>query len=191
MAVSLGKIEPFDPNNGEEWTHYIERLEYYFLANGIQGADKKRAVLISVMGPQAYKLLRSLIAPSMPKEKTFPQLFEVLQGHYNPRPSEIMQRFHFNSRVRKAGESVATYLAELRALAQHCNFEATLETMLRDRLVVGVNDVVLQRRLLAEPRLTLKKSHGNSDGSRNSCERCQGYSRSKWESTGSKPNHRC
>ena len=29
--------------------------------------------------------------------------------------------------------------------------------MLRDRLVVGVNDVVLQRRLLAEPRLTLKK----------------------------------
>ena len=158
MAVSVGKIESFDPSNEEGWTHYIERLEYYFLANRIQGADKKRAVLISVMGPQAYKLLRSLIAPAMPNEKTFQQLVDILQGHYNPRPLEIMQRFYFNSRVRQAGESVATYLASLRALAQHCKFEGTLEAMLRDRLVVGVDDIVLQRRLLAEPRLTLKKA---------------------------------
>ena len=41
MASSVGKIEPFDPSNGEEWTYYTEHLEYYFLANGIQAADKK------------------------------------------------------------------------------------------------------------------------------------------------------
>lgn len=158
MATSIGKIEPFDPRNGEDWTHYVERLEYYFLANGIQAAEKKRAVLISVMGPQAYKLLRTLISPSMPNDKSFSQLVDVLKNHYDPKPSEIIQRFHFNSRVRKHGESVATYLAELRALAQHCNFEASLEDMLRDRLVVGINDPALQQRLLAEPRLNLKKA---------------------------------
>ena len=119
MATSIGKIEPFDPRNGEEWTHYVERLEYYFFANGIQAAEKKRAVLISVMGSQAYKLLRTLISPSLPNEKSFSQLVEVLKNHYNPKPSEIIQRFHFNSRVRKPGEPISTYLAELRALAQH------------------------------------------------------------------------
>ena len=71
MTTAVGKIEPFDPSNGEDWTHYVERLEYYFLANGIQAADKKRAVLISVMGPQAYKLLRNLISPSIPNENHF------------------------------------------------------------------------------------------------------------------------
>ena len=30
--------------------------------------------------------------------------------------------------------------------------------MLRDRLVVGINDAALQRRLLSEPRLNLKKA---------------------------------
>ena len=41
-------------------------------------------------------------------------------------------------------------------MAEHCNFQATLDDMLRDRLVCGVTDGCLQRRLLAEPELTLK-----------------------------------
>ena len=90
MATSIGKIEPFDPHNGEEWTHYIKRLEYYFFANGIQASEKKRAVLISIMGSQAYKLLRTLISPSMSNDKSFAQLVEVVKNHYNPKPSEII-----------------------------------------------------------------------------------------------------
>ena len=158
MATSVGKIDPFNPTNGEVWTHYVKRLEYYFLANGITAADKKRAILISVMGSDAYRLLRSLISPSKPSKKSFAQIMEVLKDHYNPQPSEIMQRFHFHSRAQKSGEKVATYLAELRGIAEHCNFGASLDDMLRDRLVVGINDAALQRRLLSEPRLNLKKA---------------------------------
>ena len=69
-----------------------------------------------------------------------------------------MQRFHFNSRMRKSGEKVATYLAELHCIAEHCNFGASLDDMLRDRLVVVINDAALQRRLLSESRLNLKKA---------------------------------
>jgi len=94
----------------------------------------------------------------MPNDKTFAQLIEVLKNHYNPKPLEIIQRFYFNSRVRKPGKSIATYLAELQALAEHCHFEASLEDMLRDRLVVGINDPILQQRLLSEPQLSLKKA---------------------------------
>ena len=110
MATSVGKIDPFNPTNGEVWTDYVERLEYYFLANGITVADKKRAVLISIMGSDAYRLLRSLISPSKPSEKSFAQIVEVLKDHYNPQPSEIMQRFHFHSRVRKSGEKSGNLL---------------------------------------------------------------------------------
>ena len=41
MATSVGKIDPFNPTNGEAWAHYVEHLEYYFLTNGITAADKK------------------------------------------------------------------------------------------------------------------------------------------------------
>ena len=41
---------------------------------------------------------------------------------------------------------------------QLCEFGDSLEDMLRDRLVRGVNDELLQRRLFAEPQLTFKKA---------------------------------
>ena len=42
-----------------------------------------------------------------PSSKTFEQLVAKLTEHYNPEPQEVMQRFRFNSRSRKPGESVA------------------------------------------------------------------------------------
>ena len=74
MATSIQKIEPFDPHNGEKWTHYIKQLEYYFFANGIQASEKKQAILISVMVLQAYKLLRTLIYLVCPTISRLPNL---------------------------------------------------------------------------------------------------------------------
>ena len=81
-----------------------------------------------------------------------------MKQHHSPIPSEIVQRYKFHTRSRKTGESVATFVAELRALAEFCNFGTTLEDMLRDRLVCGINDEHTQRRLLSEPTLTFKKA---------------------------------
>ena len=51
---------------------------------------------------------------------------------------------------------MATYVAELRAIAEFCSFRAALEVMLRDRIVCGTNDSAIQRCLLAE--LTFKQA---------------------------------
>lgn len=53
---------------------------------------------------------------------------------------------------------MATYVSKLRELAEFCEFEATLENMLRDRLVCGINNDAIQRRLLSEAELTFKKA---------------------------------
>ena len=108
----------------------LERLEQFLQANDIVGeakANKTRSVFLAVIGPGPYKLLRSLLAPEKPAEKTFDELVSVLTKHYSPPPSEIVQRFRFHTRVRKSGESVATFVAELRGLSEFCNFDNSLE----------------------------------------------------------------
>ena len=50
------------------------------------------------------------------------------------------------------------FLAELRQVTEYCEFGATLDEMLRDRLVCGVEDIRIRRRLLAEPKLTLQRA---------------------------------
>ena len=157
MTATLGKIEEFDGGR-EEWPQYVERMGHFFTANAITDADKKRAVFLSVVGPATYKLLRSLVSPKKPGEKSYDELVQVLTAHYNPTPSETVQRFKFHSRFRKQGESVATFVAELRSLAEFCNFKNTLEDMLRDRIVCGINNGAIQKRLLAESTLTYQKA---------------------------------
>jgi len=53
---------------------------------------------------------------------------------------------------------VAKYIAELQALSQYCNFKDTLELMLGDRIVCGINDAQIQKRLLAEKSLMYSKA---------------------------------
>ena len=126
--ATIGRIEEFREDK-EEWSQYTERLEHFFAANGITDDDKKRSVFLTVIGARAYKKLRSLIAPVKPGESDFATMSKAMKDHYAPAPSEIVQRFRFNSRFRRTGESVSTYIAELRALAEFCNFGDTLKAV--------------------------------------------------------------
>ncbi|XP_021378372.1 uncharacterized protein K02A2.6-like [Mizuhopecten yessoensis] len=164
MTSTFGKIDAFDDSQGETWEHYTERLGQYFVANGIGNEEpgdkeKRRAILLSVCRAKVYTLMSDLSAPTKPSEKTYEDLVVLVKEHSAPKPSEIEQRYKFHNRFRKTGESVSQYIAALRNLSEHCNFGGTLETMIRDRLVCGINEDRIQRRLLSEGELTFTKSY--------------------------------
>ena len=79
-------------------------------------------------------------------------------------PSEIVQRYRFNTRYRQQAETIATFVSELRSIAEFCNYGESLNDMLRDRLVCGINDSAIQRRLLAEDKLSFTKAMEISQG---------------------------
>ena len=148
MATS-GKIGEYCTSS-EEWPQYIERLEFFLIANKVTDNDLKRATLLSVIGPRTFKFLRNLITPDKPGEKSYEDLVKVLTDHFSPKQSEIVQRSKFYSWSRKPGENVSSYIAELRALADHYNFGGTLDAMIHNRLVCGINEDSIQKRLLME-----------------------------------------
>ena len=155
-TVVHGQLSEYQESEG--WDSYSERLDFYFAANDIKDADKKKAVFLSACGANTYKLLRNLVTPNKPNDKTFDELIEVLRKHYSPKPNIIVCRFRFNTSVRNKGESVASYVARLQQLSEHCTFGTELNDMLRDRLVCGINHVPIQKRLFAESNLTFKKA---------------------------------
>ncbi len=82
----------------------------------------------------------------------------TLNTHYEPKPLVIAERFYFHQRNQGASESVVEYVAELRRLATHCEFGTFLSDALRDRLVCGLRSAGIQKRLLSEADITLKKA---------------------------------
>ena len=158
MAVfTFGAIGEFD-SSVDDWNSYTERLEQYLMANEVGSPEKKRAVLLSSVGASTYKLIRNLTSPHPPGSRTYKEIIDLVRDHFNPKPSVIVQRLKFHTRTRLPGESVAAFMAQLRQLSEFCEFGDKLNEMLRDRLVCGINDSRIQRRLLSEPELTPKKA---------------------------------
>ena len=109
--ATLGHIRKFKPTE-ENISSYLERVVLFFTANGIKD-EKKVAVLLSVIGPKIYALLRDLLAPDKPQDKSVADLFGTLKKHYEPKPVIIAERFRFHRRDQASEESIAEYLAEL------------------------------------------------------------------------------
>ena len=160
----IGRIEPYDGSSDLE--AYLERLEMYLVANdvaavGIAGADevvqlaaekKKVATLLTLVGPETYLLLKSLVSPQRPVDLSFDEITARLKSHLTPRRLIVAERFKFHQRTQKDGEAIATFAAELRRLASTCNFGEFLSEALRDQLVCGIRSSSTQRKLLSEER---------------------------------------
>ena len=68
--ATYGKIGEFKESE-ETWIQYVQRLEQYFLANEVEDARKRRAILLSVCWSKTYALARDLLQPAKPTETTF------------------------------------------------------------------------------------------------------------------------
>ena len=155
--MAHGKLSTFDQHS-ESWTSYSERLGYYFTANDITDETKKKSILLSCSGAAVYDLLKNLLQPTCPNDKSYDELVKVLSDYFNPKPSTIVQRYKFNTHVRESGESVASYVAALKSLAEYCDYGPKLDEMVRDRIVCGINNSRIQSRLLQERNRTYQNA---------------------------------
>ena len=62
---SFGKIGEYCADT-EEWTQYVERLEFFLIANKVTEEKMKQAILLLVIGPRTFKLLRNILTPEKP-----------------------------------------------------------------------------------------------------------------------------
>ena len=159
MVASLiyRQLHEFDAES-EIVTAYLERAEFYFDTNDA-AEENKVPVLLSNIGTKTYGLVRSLVAPKAPKEKTFAEIKTLLKSHFEPTPSVIAERYQFHRREQAPGESIASYVAELRQLTVHCKSEDTtdfLEVSLRDRFVCGLRSESIRKRLFQEKTFSQK-----------------------------------
>ena len=123
----------------------------------MEDSSKKRGILLAACGSKTFQLIRSLREED-PTSKPYDNVVQLITHYYDPKLSVIVQRYKFNSRARETDESISTYVAALRKLAEHCNYKNTLSEMLRDCLVFGINHPAIEKTLLAEKDLTLDKA---------------------------------
>lgn len=138
----------------ESWSTYHDRFELFCQVRNVD-SNKKVAFLLTEIGREVYGIVENLVSPEKPKNKTYKQLCQVLQQHFDPRKIVIAERFRFHKRLQQENESVVEFVAELRKLARFCEFGDFLEEALRDQLVCGLRNEQQQATLLAKHDLKL------------------------------------
>ena len=103
-------------------------------------------------------MMHSLVLPASLDSLSYDYLVNKVTNHKEPTPSVIVQRFQFNTRNQRPSVLILEYIAVLRKEAEHCNYGKSLSEMLRNRLVCGITNNAVQKRLLAEKDLTLEKA---------------------------------
>ena len=69
--------------------------------------------------------------------------------------SKIYERYKFNNRLHE--QSVDAYVMALKALAETFDFGTLKDDIILDRIICGVRDNCVQKKLLQESGLTLSK----------------------------------
>ena len=87
------------------------------------------------------------------------EIIENFQNYAIGCVNETYERFRFNQRIQKEDEYFETWLSELRRSLKSCNFCTTCsDSLLRDRIVIGVHDKDTQKEMLKTQNLTLQKA---------------------------------
>ena len=97
-----------------------------------------------------YGVLRNLLAPERPKDKSFVEVKELLISHYSPKPILVAERVKFHCRHQHESKTVAQFpqfVVELKRLALKCEFGTFLEEALRDRLLCKLKSLKIQREI--------------------------------------------
>jgi hypothetical protein len=155
FEVMSHSMERFVP--GEDFEDYVDVFEQYCVAKGV-AEDKKVAELLSAIGVDTFRILKSLTFPTKPKDKPLEDIVTVLTDHFRPSANPVAERYKFNKRIQQQGESASSYVLELKMLSQTCNYGSHLQDALRDRFISGLRDDKLQKQLINTEGLTFEQA---------------------------------
>ncbi|XP_063545209.1 uncharacterized protein LOC134753293 [Cydia strobilella] len=156
MTNFVGNIGVFD-HKVQEWDVFYGRLSQFIKLNKIPD-DNKSAVLLTHLSDESYRLARNLVHPTKLEDKSFADLVQVLSGHFTPKGSTFADRAKFFEATKSGSESSQDWAARLRGLAVNCEFGTELDTLLRDRFVLGFNMGPERDRLFESDSKTLTLS---------------------------------
>ena len=160
----------FEGNVAENWRTFEQGFRIYAKAAlKKRDPDEVAYTLLNLAGKEAIERAKTFVyAPlkhvegreDIPAEsaENVEDLMKKFKEMCNPQGNVIVERHKFNTRDQKQNEPIETYIADLRSLADNCEYGDLRDELIRDRLVCGVQSDAVRKQMLKESDLTLKRA---------------------------------
>lgn len=164
--IPVNQLEPLQVNVSDiaaKWKKWKRDFSNY--ADALAGEDltdqRKVGLLKHVIGDEGNDIFDSFTFlkedGSVDTKPTYATVIAKFDAHFVPKTNITFERYKFFTCVQLEGEAADSYLAKLRQLAKSCEFQDLEGNLIRDVMVVGLNNVALREKLLQVERLTLDR----------------------------------
>ncbi|KAK9739756.1 hypothetical protein QE152_g8714 [Popillia japonica] len=158
----LPSIPPLDMrsdigNIGERWAKWIQRLENYLVATNIVDENRKTAILLHLIGEDAYDTYMSL--PEIPEsDPSLTSPFEIakqkLKAYFEPKVNIDFETFRFWDAKQMSDETIDQYYTRLLKLSESCKF-TNADNEIKGQIILNTCNKELRKYGLTEqPDLT-------------------------------------
>ncbi|KAL9988400.1 hypothetical protein ACROYT_G002838 [Oculina patagonica] len=103
-----------------------------------QTEEYKVALFLHCIGSKALKTFNGFSFDDESDRKKLNKVIEKFEEYTVGRINETFERYRFNSRNQEPSEGIAAYVSALRNLTRTCNSGSLHESLVRDRIVFGV-----------------------------------------------------
>lgn len=88
------------------------------------------------------------------QQASYDAVTKAFDDFCKPKTNPVYERFVFSQRMQKEGETFDSFHVDIKRLVKNCEFGDRMDEMLRDRIVIGVLNKQLQKKLLSIAGLT-------------------------------------
>ena len=141
------------------WKLWKQVWQNYAIVADIQSESRSpefiKALFITTMGIEGLQLYNACDPEDI---DTIDEIIKNPDEHILGQTNETFERYKFNARGQMCEEAIDAYVAALKILQKTCNFcDCLKDSLLRDRIVFGVRDNGVRKRLLRERSLDLSR----------------------------------
>lgn len=145
----------------DNWKLFKQRWNNYQILTALdqQTREYQVALFLHTIGDDGLKIYNGLQFAQPEEERTVDHIIAAFDSFAIGEINETYERFVFNSRVQNESESFDVFLTAIRQLVTSCNYcDNCVDSIVRDRIILGVSDSNTQTALLRERNLTLTKT---------------------------------
>ena len=171
MPRPMPRIDPptellLDNNKEANFRAFKAKWRSYYVLSRLGGeeVEYQRELLKYTAGTEACRIIDSSARYAAAEEanRNCDLILEILEQYCIGERNTIHERYKFHTRTQLPGESFDAFYTELRTLTGGCLFnyraaqgaaedaESPIDEMLRDRLVLGIREDELRKKLIAQ-----------------------------------------
>ena len=144
----------------EQWKLFKQRWTTHAILTNLDSLDDKIqvALFLHVIDDDALRTCNGFVFDTPDDQRKISEVISKFDEFAIGEQNITFERFKFNQLTQSPGEQFETFLSELRQLAKSCSFcDHCRDSLIRDRIVIGIREPETRQDLLKIRNLTLEK----------------------------------